>query len=806
MPCAIVYAMNNFLKNAVKWTLFALPVIALIAPAGMFFPFITGKNFLFRLAVELAFFLYIILSLVDRSCRPRWNALSISFAAFTAIIFLADIFAISPASAFWSNFERMEGFVTLAHLFVYFIIASTILQSKKDWETWLLSTTTVAVFMSLFCFLQLSGEAVINQGGVRVDGLLGNAAYLGAYLLFHIFFLLFLLVTRGPNLRGISNSLMAGSGVYIIYYLLRLIPEPKSGTHSLWGMINHNDATAPGLWLLAASVLIFVVTLVALYWQKMRRFERPLAFTLYGVTIASFFFIVYSTATRGATLGVIGGLFIAALYLALRGKESRTVKNLSIGAVAFVLLLVGGFMAVKNTDFVRNDPVLSRFASISWQDKTQAREYVWPMAIKGFQENPILGWGQEGFVYVFQKNYVPEMLVHEAWFDRAHNTFLDWLVAGGILGFLGYLSLYVLAVYLVLKSSVWNERGKAVLLGLIAAHAFQSLFIFDNLVSYLLFGSLLALIASGYNSGREVPAASDTEEAGVPLFVSALVVFVIVAFLINWSAYRQNVTLIKALSSGGQGPQVVLANYEKAIQYRSFGTFEACTQLAVATMQVVAAPQAPDAVKLAFATTTLSEFEKQIKETPNDARAYLSLGDFLSAIGSHDDAIMILEKARTLSPKKQAILLSLAQAYMRRAALTLSEVDMAAGLAIAKETYDAAPQFDSMKIAYAQVLLANKKPVEALAVLEKVENTRTLVDQNLMGQLLDNKRQNEAIALLRKEIANNDENPDAYVMLANIYLYLKDNKKAIQVFRDLIVKIPALKEAAEKDIAEIQKL
>jgi O-antigen ligase/Flp pilus assembly protein TadD len=802
MACAIVYAMNNFIKKTVVWTVLIMPVVALIAPSGMFFPFITGKNFLFRIAVELAFFLYATLAIMDSAYRPKWNALTISFSAFVGIIFVANIFSISPSVSFWSNFERMDGFVTLIHLLAYFFVVSSILKTVKDWEKWIVATASVSVFMTLFCFLQLGGEAVINQGGVRVDGLLGNAAYLGTYLLFHVFFLLYLLVTRGFQLKGIATAVSVGSGAYIVYYLLRLAP----GGNFITNLVDHNAATTPGLILLGTAVVLFVVSLSSLIFRKVARFEVSLSAVFFGLVILSQIVVIYLTATRGATLGLIGGLLLAALFIAWKEKENKNLRRGAFGLIGLVAVVVLGFLAVKNTAFVQNDPVLSRFASISVNDNTQARAYVWPMAIKGFTENPVLGWGQESFIYVFQKYYVPEMFNQEPWFDRAHNVFLDWLVAGGILGFLAYLSLFVSAVYLLWKSEAFSVRGKAVLLGLLAAYAFQNLFIFDNIVSYLLFASLLALIASGYNT-KSLDSRSDAEEVGPPLVVSAIVVFAIVAFLVNWNGYKQNVTLIKALTSGGQGAQVVLSEFNNALAYDSFGTFEGRTQLSVATMQVLAAPQVNDANKLAFATTTIVQLQTQIEKTPQDARPYILLGDFLSTLGDHDNAITILEKARTISPKKQPILISLSQAYLRKAESMNNDAEsIEKGLAVAKEAYESAPQFDNLAFIYAQLLIVGEKADEAIVIANTIENTSIFVDQDFIKSLIEKNHTKDAIALLRKEIARDPRHTDAYVMLANVYLYLKDKPSAIKAFKDLELVRPELKEAISADLKQIETL
>ncbi len=47
---------------------------------------------------------------------------------------------------------------------------------------------------------------------------------------------------------------------------------------------------------------------------------------------------------------------------------------------------------------------------------------------------------------------------------------------------------------------------------------------------------------------------------------------------------------------------------------------------------------------------------------------------------------------------------------------------------------------------------------------------------------------------------------DTYVLLANIYIYQKDKAKAIQVFKDLIIAVPSLKDQAEQNIAQIQSM
>ncbi len=122
---------------------------------------------------------------------------------------------------------------------------------------------------------------------------------------------------------------------------------------------------------------------------------------------------------------------------------------------------------------------------------------IWGMALEGFKEHPILGWGQENFNFVFNKYYNPGMYAQEPWFDRAHNVFFDWLIVGGILGLLAYLSLFATAIYLLwFRIGTWSVTSKSILTGLLAGYFFQNLFVFDNLISYIMFFSVIGYIHS----------------------------------------------------------------------------------------------------------------------------------------------------------------------------------------------------------------------------------------------------------------------------------------------------------------------
>ena len=128
-----------------------------------------------------------------------------------------------------------------------------------------------------------------------------------------------------------------------------------------------------------------------------------------------------------------------------------------------ISLITGSFLALKEFSAIKEHHVFGRFSAISLSDPTTAaRLFLWVIAVKGWEERPILGWGQENFPYIFAKHYDPGMYGRAAWVDRAHDAltkdgsrvdrahdifFFDWLTAGGVLGLFTYLSIFCTAIW-----------------------------------------------------------------------------------------------------------------------------------------------------------------------------------------------------------------------------------------------------------------------------------------------------------------------------------------------------------------------
>src|SRR3989338_1483934 len=113
--------LNRYLRYIVFAGLFIVPFIPFLVSSSFFFPFITTKAFTWRIIVEIIFAAWLLLALVDADYRPKKSPILYAVGAFLLVIGVADVLGVDRANSFWSNFERMEGFITMLHLGAFFL-------------------------------------------------------------------------------------------------------------------------------------------------------------------------------------------------------------------------------------------------------------------------------------------------------------------------------------------------------------------------------------------------------------------------------------------------------------------------------------------------------------------------------------------------------------------------------------------------------------------------------------------------------------------------------------------------------------
>lgn len=268
-----------------------------------------------------------------------------------------------------------------------------------------------------------------------------------------------------------------------------------------------------------AAYLIFAMfyclyLLVNKYWRK---FSSVGAVFIYFLLIIFLVFFLLA-ATRGAFVGLLASGFAFVFYLALSYKKFRKWFLILIGLMALAIFFL---VNLRENPLVQKLPV-SRILDISFSATTfKHRVIMWQLAIEGWKERPVFGWGPENFSEIFDRifdtRYFRPSEGFGAWFDRAHNVFFDYLAETGIVGLLSFLSIFAVFYWQLLlrrarmradknaddrggKNNRVFERSRlqesvlnALFFSVLAAYLVQGLALFDVFTIYINVFLFLAL-------------------------------------------------------------------------------------------------------------------------------------------------------------------------------------------------------------------------------------------------------------------------------------------------------------------------
>jgi O-antigen ligase/tetratricopeptide (TPR) repeat protein len=671
---------------------------------------------------------WIVLALYDAQYRPKFSWILGSFLGLLGVMFIANILGQHPLQSFWSNFERMEGYVTLVHTFMYMVVAGSVLTTQKLWDRYFNTIIGVAVILSLYAFAQLSGNITINQGGWRLDGTLGNSAYMAIYTLFLSFITFFM-----------------------------FLKAKTSGMKYTYG----------------ALVLLFVYLLI-------------------------------QTATRGTVLGLIGGSLIMATYMALFAKGYPVVrKTASYGLIAIVAV-VALFITFKESAFVQSNPYLERVASISLSEASN-RFNIWSMAFEGVKERPLLGWGQGNYNYVFNEYFRPELHGQEAWFDRVHNIVMDWLIAGGVIGLVAYFSILFSAIYYLFvrplmrpndESFTVIERG--LLLGLLAGYTIHNVFVFDNIVSYIFYGTILAYIharvATPVTCIQKWKIDSRLiEQVHAPVIA---LIFAGIIYVVNIPNIQASGDIINAFRS--TDPVEMVEWFDQALERNTFGRQEIREQLTQRAQSVIYSKEIPEDVKQMVSARVEEELLKQIQEKPGDARVHVFISAFYRVTNQIDKAREQLAIARTLSPKKQVIIFE--QGFVELQAQKFDDA-----LAFFKEAYDLGPQFMDSRVNYAlSAVYAGKLGLLDELIQTDDEKRAFAQSQYAVQAMYTAKMYPNLIEMLTLQAEASPNDKQVRTSLAYILNESGDREGAIAVLEKAIEDIPEFTTEATQFITDLR--
>jgi O-antigen ligase len=390
----------------------------------------------------------------------------------------------------------------------------------------------------------------------------GNERMEGVFGIWH-FMLFFLIITTTFKYLEVEKILKAQIGIGILYSFIAILAYSGIGkiTSQLTGGRLAGYTGNPSFF---AIYLLFNAFLSLYFYFKQYVFDKRL-FNWWLLVFLGQSFLLFATLTRGAMIGYLISILLAAvaIILFLKDKNFFSLKKIMAGFLICILALSIFTFAGKNTDFVKNNKILSRFSTISLSDPTAlSRLFSAGTAWKSFLQKPLLGWGTENYESAYVTNFNPEVLKYlpgDFYFDRAHNKPMEVLATTGIFGFLSYLSVFGIALYFLnrlRKKKEWFLPSLALAGGLIG-YFVQNIFIFDFYESYLMFFLFLAFISSLYRcdekpNNEESLTNNDSKDYASKMGKGLLVVVVVCGVIFSTTQWVMRPYLVsKGISNVG---------------------------------------------------------------------------------------------------------------------------------------------------------------------------------------------------------------------------------------------------------------
>jgi len=491
----------------------------LVVSTQTIFPFIVGKAVYARIIIDLVFGLWLLLVLLNPAYRPPRSRLLYLFLAYLVASLLAGFFGVSFQRSLWSTYERMQGVVDLAHWIALMFVLASVVKSTHGLRIIFNVNLGISLVLSLMGLALGAGVTGIPffeylQASERLGLTLGNAAFVGAYMMINV------LIGAGLLLHSLLQRVDVAEEINLSQ--ARRSRRRRRGRDTKVGGIDTKLYLLQSFWIIAVLLDLWVMTL---------------------------------TGTRGAIIGLGAGLAVFAIGYSLCGQE-KLLKYASAGFLGLFVLLVILIIMLRGTPLIENlsqsNVLVRRIAEVSIEEAPfQSRITSLRVGFKAFTSKPVLGWGPENYLVPFGRYYTKGSESFET-LDQAHNKPLEELVTKGIVGFVAFLAVWAFALRVLFRrypALTASEQAFVLMMGAaLTAYFVQNLFLFDTAVTMLQFVLLMGFVAvlesqmAKSQTGDDEPASRSWAMgtlAGLPEKINVTVI-------LNHSIYR-SVTGFKVL-------------------------------------------------------------------------------------------------------------------------------------------------------------------------------------------------------------------------------------------------------------------
>lgn len=536
----------------------------------------------------------------------------------------------------------------------------------------------------------------------------------------------------------------------------------------------------------------------------------------YGFLIAGLLLVLtlIFTKSAGVVLGFIFGLF-AVWLLYIFFSDSKKYKKVVVAIGMILLVCVGGlFFLVSTNQKIINFPMVTEIFNLDPNSFTaNTRILTWQIALKGFLEKPIFGWGWNNFQNLFDNNYNPEFLKFsfaETIWDKPHNFFLEVLSTAGAVGFFSYIFLLVISFSYLCKmiKNVKDQNMRSVYIliaGCLCAYLVQISFSFETSNSLLNWFFLLALISFLFASlGKEaaVDLYENIKNRYIVIFSTVLIVLSLYSVYTSYSFYKGSVLMGDA--GDAVRIQSVFAwekNAKLAIAYKWPFLWENAMFLTRDLVEMDKANLINKQNLEPISGKLIGVYEAELNKDKTDFFSRYWLGQLYSLMGEkidnkyYIDSDKYYNEALSISPANQKVIVLLAKNKF-------NQNQDKEGIVILEELVKKNPDFVQPHWFLGLGYIRQKDFNRGIDELEKGKMYAFESANNIlfMVDLYAERKQYNKIVPLYEELIKIQPNKAAgyYANLSAVYLKLDDKEKVIESLNKAVELDPSLSAEAQE--------
>jgi O-antigen ligase/Flp pilus assembly protein TadD len=716
----------------------------LIVSGNFIFPFIFPKQAFFQIVVEILLGLYLILALRQPQFRPRSSKFLWAIFAYFLIMILSAVFGVSTYHSFWSNYERMAGVISLWHYLAFLFVAANIFKTKEDWYRFFDFSIIASLIEAFYGFGQLFGVAAKLATGARVDGTIGNASFLGGYMLVNALFAFWLLLEKKNINWRIFYVVAMAIDLFILYE-----------TQTRGAML----ALIFGLFILAIFFIFAPQRALA-----QMPFRRPETLKKYAIAAILLLFI-----SAGLAVNFRGSSFI---------KSHPTISRLA------------------NISF---QETTSRTRLLAWKMSLKGFKerpiFGWGME----NYNVLFNKYYDPDLYPVESWFDR---AHNAFLDVLVHTGLIGFTAYGLFFILAFWSLW----RAWFKEKI-NYQTAVIFSVIIFSYAIQNFFVFDTQVTLLMIYSTLAFICFlAFSVEKEAVSIGQSISPNTFFGLIVFLIIFFLIYFVNVKPGLAGSSGIKALYYLQENrTSEAAAQFKSSYEIGTFGLAEVAARAYDSTMQILNNSKITESNKKEMVNVASEGLKKSLELEPLNARYMMMLGNLYLAASYLDqlyleEADIFLSRAFELSQTRQELCFALGQ-------LRIFQGRNEEGLALFKKAVDLNEKVGTSHWNYGLIaIIVGQKDLGEAEIKKAIELGHSYGKDDIGRLISAYSRTNdwsEIIALYEQWIKKTPDDPAAYAGLAATYAQMGDKQKAKEYAQRAMEIDPSFKADGEQFIKSL---